>query len=74
MMVWRQRLERCLTRGWYEGAGWLWLAWPLSLITGLVVRWRRYRVNPASLPVPVVVVGGIESEAMVEGLNKFTEN
>ena len=59
MMVWRQRLERCLTRGWYEGAGWLWLAWPLSLITGLVVRWRRYRVNPASLPVPVVVVGGI---------------
>ncbi|MDG1066558.1 MAG: tetraacyldisaccharide 4'-kinase [Luminiphilus sp.] len=59
MMVWRQRIERCVNRGWYEGAGWLWLVWPLSLMTGLVVRWRRYRINPASLPVPVVVVGGI---------------
>ena len=59
MMAWRQRIESFVTRAWYEGAGWLWLVWPFSLITALVVRWRRYWVSPLSLPVPVVVVGGI---------------
>ena len=59
MTALRQRIESVVTRAWYEGALWLWLLWPLSLITGWVVRWRRYRITPAPLPVPVVVVGGI---------------
>lgn len=55
----RQHIESVLTRAWYKGAPWLWLLWPLSVVTGWVVRWRRYRITPGSLPVPVVVVGGI---------------
>lgn len=59
MMALRHRIEATVTRAWYEGAGWLWFFWPLSLLTSWVVRWRRYRITPMPLPVPVVVVGGI---------------
>ena len=59
MMAWRHRIEATVTRAWYEGAWWLWLFWPLSLLTALAVGWRRYRIKPAPLSVPVVVVGGI---------------
>ena len=58
-MPWRHRIEATVTRAWYEGAWWLWLFWPLSLLTALAVGWRRYRIKPAPLSVPVVVVGGI---------------
>ena len=55
----RQHIESIVTRAWYGSSPWLWLLWPLSLITGWVVRWRRYKIKPTSLPVPVVIVGSI---------------
>ncbi|MDP5291310.1 tetraacyldisaccharide 4'-kinase [Oceanimonas sp. CHS3-5] len=49
---------------WYQGAAWLWLLWPLSLLFGLVSGLRRRlfrhglkRVYRA--PVPVIVVGNL---------------
>jgi tetraacyldisaccharide 4'-kinase len=35
------------------------LLWPLSLVFSRLARWRRARIAPQRLPVPVVVVGGI---------------
>lgn len=55
-------LELAISKAWYRGAFWLWLLWPLSLLTRLVVAWRRWRWQqwpPAPALVPVVVVGGL---------------
>lgn len=57
-----QRLEQYVTHAWYRGARWLWLLWPFSLLTSVVVARRRRRFllrPPTPLSVPVVVVGGI---------------
>jgi len=57
-----QRLEQYVTQAWYRGARWLWLLWPFSLLTSVVVARRRRRFllrPPTPLSVPVVVVGGI---------------
>ena len=57
-----QRLERYVTHAWYRGARWLWLLWPFSLLTSVVVSRRRRQFllhPPTPLSVPVVVVGGI---------------
>ena len=57
-----QRLEQYVTHAWYRGALWLWLLWPFSLLTSLVVARRRRRFllhPPTPLSVPIVVVGGI---------------
>ena len=35
------------------------LLWPISRLFALLARWRRARIAPQRLPVPVVVVGGI---------------
>lgn len=61
MTDWRRRLEASVTRAWYQGAAWLWLMWPLSLLFGVVSALRRRRLKrlAPSLPVPVIVVGGI---------------
>jgi len=50
-----------LVRAWYEGAAWLYLLRPLSLLfEGLVaIRRRRLCATQCALPVPVVVVGNI---------------
>lgn len=59
-----QARDAIITRAWYEGALWLYLLWPLSLIYYLVIRLRRslyqrgfFKVHRVS--VPVVVVGNI---------------
>ena len=57
-----QQLERAVTSAWYRGALWLWLLWPFSLLTSVVVARRRRRFllhPPTPLSVPVVVVGGV---------------
>jgi tetraacyldisaccharide 4'-kinase len=57
-----QQLERAVTSAWYRGALWLWLLWPFSLLTSVVVarRKRRFLLHPPTpLSVPVVVVGGL---------------
>lgn len=57
-------MKQAVTRAWHEGAAWLWLLWPLTLLFALVSRLRRnlYRFGllPAQrFPLPVVVVGNI---------------
>ena len=59
---WRSKIEHVITRAWYEGALWLWLFLPLSLLFGWLSAQRRrhYRNHPPEpLPVAVAVVGGI---------------
>lgn len=60
MKAWRQRLEAGIIRAWYEGAGWLWCLWPLSVLVTWVARRRRAQLA-AALPLrsPVIIVGGI---------------
>ena len=56
----RHRIEARVVRAWYRGAWWLFLLWPLSLLVAIVVRHRyRRRQRVDTLPVPVIVVGGI---------------
>ena len=56
----RHRFEARVVRAWYRGAWWLFLLWPLSLLVAIVVRHRyRRRQRVDTLPVPVIVVGGI---------------
>ena len=56
----RHRFEARVVRAWYRGAWWLFLLWPLSLLVAVVVRHRyRRRKRVDTLPVPVIVVGGI---------------
>lgn len=59
-----QTRDETITKAWYEGASWLYLLWPVSLIYHLIILIRQslyhrgvlktHRVN-----VPVVVVGNI---------------
>lgn len=56
----RHRFEARVVRAWYRGAWWLFLLWPLSLLVAIAVRYRyRRRQRVDTLPVPVIVVGGI---------------
>ena len=62
MITSRDQLERVITEGWYSGARWLWLLRPLSVVFALLSATRRYYWRwrgAASLPVPVIVIGGI---------------
>ncbi len=58
----RDKVEQALTNGWYTCSRWLWLLLPLTLLfaAGSAIRRFYWRQRGAtSLPVPVVVVGGI---------------
>lgn len=62
MTVNRRSLEAWVTSRWYGQPGLLWLLWPLSVLFGLLAGVRRLRFKrmaPASLGIPVVVVGGV---------------
>ncbi len=57
-------MSRFLLQRWYGRPGWLWLLWPLEVLYGWIVLFRRQlylRAWRASrrLPVPVLVVGNI---------------
>ncbi len=59
-----QARDAIITKAWYEGALWLYLLWPLSLIYQLVIytRYHLYRLdifNTHRVDVPVIVVGNI---------------
>lgn len=59
-----QTRDAMITKAWYEGALWLYLLWPLSLIYHLVIVIRRsfYRSGVFKvhhIDVPVVVIGNI---------------
>lgn len=62
MITSRDQLERVITEGWYSGARWLWLLRPLSGVFSVLSAARRYYWRwrgAASLPVPVIIIGGI---------------
>tara|TARA_R110001592_G_scaffold125109_2_gene334368 strand:- start:1905 stop:2921 length:1017 start_codon:yes stop_codon:yes gene_type:complete len=59
-----QAREEIITKAWYEGALWLYLLWPFSLIYHAVIVLRRYLYLSGIfkvhyVDVPVVVVGNI---------------
>lgn len=59
-----QSSDAVITKAWYDGALWLYLLWPLSIIYYFVTQLRRYFYQTGifkvhKLDVPVVVVGNI---------------
>lgn len=57
-------LDQKITKAWYEGAAWLFLLWPFSVVYSLVIRFRRYAYRSGMFKtyrpdIPVIVVGNI---------------
>lgn len=59
-----QKRDAIITKAWYDGAAWLYLLWPLSVIYHLIIWIRQYLYRKGLLTiyranVPVIIVGNI---------------